>query len=179
MRPTRLLLLSMLLLVVGCTAEPQKAPPRPAPAPIPVRPVSPPPAPQPVPAPPSAEWQDMPLSDGTWSFSEQSLQASFGSSDPSFVVRCDPRTRQVQLLRPGVATGNTMVVRTSEMRRVLPLSISQDAAAAPYASLGAEDSLLDGIAFSRGRFSIELPGMPMLVIPSWPEPARVIEECRR
>src|SRR5688572_30711221 len=99
MIPRRLLLLSMLLLVAGCMAEPQKAPPRPAPAPMPVRPVPPPPAPQPVPAPPGAEWQDMPLSDGAWSFSEQSLQASFGASDPSFIVRCDPRARQVHLLR--------------------------------------------------------------------------------
>jgi hypothetical protein len=34
------------------------------------------------------------------------------------------------------------------------------------------------MVFSRGRFTVEVPGAPMLVIPAWPEPARVIEDCR-
>lgn len=178
MRAKRLLPLSIMLLLAGCAAEPPKPPPRPAPAPVPVRPMPPPPMPQPVPTPPSAEWQDLPLSAGDWSFSEQLVQASFGASDRSFIVRCDARGRQVHLLRPGITTGNTMIVRTSETRRVLPLLISQDAAT-PYVSLNADDPLLDNITFSRGRFSVELPGLPMLVMPSWPEPARVVEECRR
>jgi hypothetical protein len=44
--------------------------------------------------------------------------------------------------------------------------------------LQARDPLLDQIAFSRGRFTIEAPGAAMLVIPAWPEAARVIEDCR-
>jgi hypothetical protein len=71
-----------------------------------------------------------------------------------------------------------MTVRTSEAQKSLPISITTDASATPYASLNALDSLLDSIVFSRGRFTVEVPGLPMLVIPTWPEPARVVEECR-
>jgi len=38
--------------------------------------------------------------------------------------------------------------------------------------------LLDAIAFSRGRFSVEAAGTARLVIPAWPEAARVVEACR-
>ena len=168
-----------MLLLAGCAAEPAKPPPaQPKPAPLPIRPAPPPPS-LPAPAPTAVEWQDLPLSTGDWSFNQQLVQASFGAGEPGFIVRCDPRARQVLLLRPGVSTGNTMIVRTSETRRVLPLSITPDASATPYAGLNLDDPLLDGLAFSRGRFSVEVPGMPMLVIPSWPEPARVVEDCRR
>jgi hypothetical protein len=46
------------------------------------------------------------------------------------------------------------------------------------AALAANDPLLDAMVFSRGRFSIEVTGLPRLIIPTWPEPARVIEDCR-
>jgi hypothetical protein len=104
--------------------------------------------------------------------------ARFGTGEASFILRCDRQARQVRLVRPGTTTGNSMTVHTSEIVRTLPLSITNDGSAAPFASLGAEDPLLDAIALSRGRFSIEVPGLPMLVIPSWAEPTRVVEECR-
>ena len=40
------------------------------------------------------------------------------------------------------------------------------------------DPLLDQIAFSRGRFLVQAEGGPSLILPAWPEPARVIEDCR-
>jgi hypothetical protein len=43
----------------------------------------------------------------------------------------------------------------------------------------AGDAALDWIAFSRGRFVVAATGMPLLVLPAWPEPARVIEDCRK
>ena len=42
----------------------------------------------------------------------------------------------------------------------------------------ASDPGLDQIAFSRGRITIEQPGQPTLVLPTWAEPVRVIEDCR-
>jgi hypothetical protein len=45
--------------------------------------------------------------------------------------------------------------------------------------LGAQDSLLDAMGYSRGRFIVEQAGLPTLVIPAWPEIERVIEDCRR
>jgi hypothetical protein len=46
------------------------------------------------------------------------------------------------------------------------------------ATLPASDTLFDQIAFSRGRFLVRASGGGDLVLPSWPEPARLIEECR-
>ena len=46
------------------------------------------------------------------------------------------------------------------------------------AALPARDPLLDAIAFSRGRFAVEVAGLQTLYLPSWPEITRVIEDCR-
>jgi hypothetical protein len=46
------------------------------------------------------------------------------------------------------------------------------------ASLPAYDGLLDAMSFSRGRISVTVSGTPMLVVPAWPELARVVEDCR-
>lgn len=171
----KILPLAIALVLAGCAAEPPKPTPKPAPAPAP-----PPPVAQPVPAPSAPEWQDLPIAPGSWTYSDadQRPQASFSAGEVVFIIRCDLRNKQVQLLRPGVTTGNVMKVQTSEVTRAVALSVSTDASATPYVSLAAQDELLDAIAFSRGRFSIEVPGLPMLVLPAWPEPARVIEECR-
>lgn len=180
MRPRPCLpLLLVTLLLAGCAAERPMPAQRPAPVPAPVRPPPPPVSLRPSP-PPVLEWEALPLSQGSWAYQgEQRVEASFGASDPGFILRCDLQGRQIHMLRPGTTSGNVMTVRTTDTRRSLPLSITSDAAATPYVSLNAEDPLLDSIIFSRGRFSIEVPGMPMLVLPSWPEPARVVEECRR
>jgi len=42
----------------------------------------------------------------------------------------------------------------------------------------ANDQLLDAIAFSRGRFLVSGGTGPILAVPSWPEAARSIEDCR-
>jgi hypothetical protein len=84
------------------------------------------------------------------------------------VLRCLPATRQVVVQRTGAAPGARLVVRTSFGERPV-------AAGAP---LPAGDPLLDQMAFSRGRFTVAADGLPMLVIPVWPEPARTIEDCR-
>jgi len=49
---------------------------------------------------------------------------------------------------------------------------------ATTATLAASDPLLDEIVFSRGRFMVHVDGLPDLILPSWPEPAHVIEDCR-
>jgi hypothetical protein len=40
------------------------------------------------------------------------------------------------------------------------------------------DPLLDAIATSRARIGVTIGSGPALVIPAWPEVARVIEDCR-
>jgi hypothetical protein len=71
-----------------------------------------------------------------------------------------------------------MTVRTTSVARNLPLSVQTEPLAYVSGMVSANDPLLDAIAFSRGRFTVEVPGLPMLVLPAWPEPARVIEDCR-
>jgi len=46
------------------------------------------------------------------------------------------------------------------------------------AELEMMDGLLDAMAFSRGRIGMTISGQPPLVVPSWEEVARVVEDCR-
>jgi hypothetical protein len=152
--------------LAGCAAKPE-APPAPAPAP----PAPPAPAPvPPPPPPPPQDWRDIALTPGDWTYRAvpSGSAAVFGETAPLFTVRCATVARQVSLERPDAPAGTRLVVRTSFGERTI-------AAGTP---LAAADPLLDQMAFSRGRFTIAADGLPMLVIPSWPEPARAIEDCR-
>jgi hypothetical protein len=138
-------------------------------APVPVHvPPSPPPAP-PAPPPPQ-DWRDVALTPGDWSYAAEGAGsvARYGRGAPLFALRCNAAARQLVVERPDAAAGTRIVVRTSFGERAL----------AAGAALPAGDPLLDQIAFSRGRFTVAADGLPMLVIPSWPEPARAIEDCR-
>jgi hypothetical protein len=151
------------LAMAGCaTREP--APVAPAP-----RPEAAPPAPPPAPPPPQ-DWRDVALTPGDWVYRSEppGSAAQFGVGAPAFVLRCDAAARQVVLERSGAATGARMTVRTSFGERSIPAG----------SALPAADPFLDQIVFSRGRFTVAAEGLPMLVIPSWPEPARTIEDCR-
>lgn len=170
----RMLMPGCVAVAVGCA--PTSAPPPPEPRqPAAPRPVAPPPPP------PAANWQDMPLSPGTWVYSSQpaSSQALFGpaASEAAFIVRCDRQRRVVELSREGTSAG-PMTVRTSTGARNFQTSARTEPLAYVSTSVNPGDRFLDAIAFSRGRFTVEMPGAPMLVIPSWPEPARVVEDCR-
>jgi hypothetical protein len=46
------------------------------------------------------------------------------------------------------------------------------------ARIPTHDPLLDAMAFSKGRFAVEIGGLPTLYAPSWAEVTRVIEDCR-
>lgn len=172
------LLLGSALAVAGCAPR-REAPPLPEPQ----RPVpAPPPVQTPPPPPPQADWRDIPLSAGGWTYRDEG-QVSFAmfgpaNGEPGFIVRCDRSARQIRLSRKGSAAGGAMTVRTSYSARSFSLPVQ--AQALPYVSvtLPASDRFLDQIAFSRGRFTVEVPGLPMLVIPAWAEPARVVEDCR-
>lgn len=162
-------------LVLGGTAIVAGCASRPAPAPAPA-PASPPvvQAPAPPPAPPAAsDWQDAPLAPGDWSFGQDGgiSTARYGPAGaPTFVVRCEPG-RQVSLTRTDAAAATSLTLRTSSTARTLP-------ARGSMALVPASDPLLDAIVFSRGRFAVEVPGQAALIVPAWPEAARVVEDCR-
>ncbi|HEX2763240.1 MAG TPA: hypothetical protein VHM92_05265 [Allosphingosinicella sp.] len=154
------------MLLAGCAAK-TAAPARP-------EPVAPPPAPvQPAPAAPapSDDWRDLPPTPGDWTYRRTSAgsEARYGPSEeaPVFALACEAARRQVRLTRPGAA--GSLTLRTSYRDRAI--------GSAAQATVDANDALLDEIAFSRGRFVVEGVG-PRLVLPAWPEPARVIEDCR-
>jgi hypothetical protein len=137
------------------------------------------PRPEPVSAPPpaAADWQDAPLASGDWSYSGEgaSSSASYGETGrPLFVLRCEAG-RQLSLARPGIAGATNIVIRTTSAARSLAAGPRQGGLTA---LLPATDAFLDEIAFSRGRFTVEAAGAPMLVLPTWPEFARVVEDCR-
>jgi len=124
-----------------------------------------------------AGWADARLTPGRWTYSGGAASsAQFGSGvAPLFTVRCAARG-QIVLHRHGSAGGNALTIRTSNLMRTLPATARPDGTAA---TISANDPLLDAIAFSRGRFGVETSAAAQLVLPAWPEPARVVEDCRR
>lgn len=71
-----------------------------------------------------------------------------------------------------------MRIRTETTERLLTASPSSDGRPLLIVELGAQDRLLDAMAFSRGRFAVETGGLPTLYLPAWAEVTRVIEDCR-
>ena len=108
----------------------------------------------------------LPLTQGQWSYfpTEAGSMASF---DSAFSLRCDRATRTVTITRLG-AEPAVLTIATSSLTRTLPVG----------GRLLANDPLLDAIAFSRGRFLVAGGSGPILAVPSWPEAARSIEDCR-
>lgn len=161
------------ILLPSCV--PQVAPSSPpAPTPAPTA-TSPGPAPS-VPAQPASNWQDAPITPGNWQWGMTSQGSTATFAGGQFSMRCDAQRRAIILTRAGqTSTRTTMTITTDQGVRAVAAS---PVAGGIAASLSARDPLLDAMAFSRGRFAIEIPGTAPLYIPSWTEVSRVIEDCR-
>ena len=128
------------------------------------------------------------MTPGSWTYRPQASGgvALFGSpqGDALATFRCELSTRRVMVSRGGTAqmgttqAGATMSIRTSFGSAQWPASAEAAPVSQIIAARGASDQVLDQIAYSRGRFTIEVPGMTPLVLPPWAEIARVIEDCR-
>ena len=118
---------------------------------------------------------------GTWFYSPapDGSEAIFlnTSAQPQITIHCVRATRRVTIAKPATAAAPFLMVWTSSLVRSLPASFNPGNARLS-AELAAFDPLLDAIAFSRGRFAVSVSGAPALVLPAWPEPARVVEDCR-
>jgi hypothetical protein len=77
------------------------------------------------------------------------------------------------------AAGTSLTLRTSSTSRSLGAVAAGAGQPGIVATVSADDPLLDALAFSRGRFAVETAGAPTLIVPAWPELARVVEDCRR
>lgn len=178
MKSVRILIASGAMAVVaGCIPQPA---PQPAPEPEAPRVVTPPPPPASPPEP--EDWRDIPLTPGDWHYRQEAggSSALFGpdNGEASFIIRCDKGQRRIVLSHPGATSGNAMTIRTSFGERAFPVSVRTAPSPSVDTTLAPSDPFLDSMAFSRGRFTVAVPGTPMLVIPSWAEPSRVIEDCR-
>ncbi|ATY33618.1 hypothetical protein [Sphingomonas psychrotolerans] len=163
------------LSLTACVA-PSQPPIRPAP-PVAVPTPAPPPAPAPPPPPRSADWRDWPLTPGSWSWRPegQGSVAAFGRSaqSPELTLRCD--RGRILLSRYGSFSAPSLVVRTTSVARTLAVTPTTTGSTA---ELGARDTLIDAMGYSRGRFVVEGGGAPTLVVPAWAEILRVAEDCR-
>lgn len=165
-------------LLASC-ASPPPPPPRPTPRPQPTYT----PAPPPPQAQPARDWRDRLITPGDWRWSRSggASSARFGPGPGGALLefRCDRSANAVLLILGGAANGPTPVtVTTTSTARPLtgqPLAGTQDAL---VVALPARDPLLDAIVFSRGRFAVEARGFAPVYAPTWPEIARVVEDCR-
>ena len=128
------------------------------------------PPPARFPPPPPIDWRVAQLASGQWRYrtvtggSEAAWSDAAGKTQLSVI--CSLATRRVLLTRLGGGVPVTIFTTGTTRLLVSP-------------NLAATDPLLDQIAFSRGRFAVAAPGAVLLVVPSWAEPARAIEDCRR
>lgn len=117
---------------------------------------------------------------GSWSYRAIAGGSESAFSDSSarrLVIRCNRSSRTVSIVRTGVpAAAPTLTVWTSSAARSVPAR--WEASQVLTADVTARDPLLDAIAFSRGRFATAAAGAPMATLPTSPEAARVIEDCR-
>jgi hypothetical protein len=108
----------------------------------------------------------LPITPGAWSLvaTATGSEASYGAH---ISLRCDRAARTVTIARPAAPAASLTIV-TDSLTRALPAG----------GRLLANDPLLDAIAFSRGRFLVSGGSGPVLAVPTWPEAARAIEDCR-
>jgi hypothetical protein len=153
-----------------------------APPPAPVAPPAAPAPPVPAPAPPAEprlSWRDAAITPGAWQWSEAGGVSAARFADGLFEIRCERASGSIVLARRGTAAGPVAAtIATTTQRRTV---IAQPYAGPPQVlaiTLAAHDDLLDAMAFSRGRFAVEMAGVAPLYLPVWPEFSRVVEDCR-
>lgn len=127
----------------------------------------------------ATDWANAPLTPGGWVYhrtaSNARSRATFGPRGaPLFEVACTNHGN-IALFRHGAGAGS-ITVRTSATLKQMP---GNALPAGLSVSVPQDDAILDAMAFSRGRYAIEAPRVAALIVPAWPELARVIEDCRR
>ena len=173
--------LSPLLVLLGSCVGPAQRAPAPAPTPAPRPAPAPPPIAPATPAPVATEWHNRPTTPGTWTYRTEPTGsvASFGpgATAPHLAVRCDRATSRIAVVRMGTGQG-AMTLRTSYGAVLWPTTSVAAPQSQVQAVRAASDVTLDQIAYSRGKFAVEVQGLAPLILPAWAEVARVIEDCR-
>lgn len=168
---------ALVLLLAACVPPPTPAPPPPAPAPVATQAsVTPPPAPPVTGHADLMAAQPMP---GDWRWrtagGESFAEFADSSGQPRVRLTCAADRSVVLAVRNRHRPATTMLVRTEMMERQVAATEHDGWA---EARLPARDNLLDAIAFSRGRFGLEIDGGDALYVAPYPEITRVVEDCR-
>lgn len=173
-----------LALLGACAVVPPAPPLPPPPPPPPPQPAPSPPPPPPAVVAPEKPWDVAPLTAGDWRYEKQGRAsvASFGDLAGSRLaaLRCEPETRQLTLSIGGRAAASNVPVAIRTTSGILTWSGTAGGVGQPsvLVTRPASDPGFDWIAYSRGRISVEAPGLPRLILPVWAEISRVIEDCR-
>jgi hypothetical protein len=125
-----------------------------------------------------SNWRDAPQTPGDWSYANG--LATYGApGSPLLTLRCDRAGGAVELVRTGASTlAGPVIIHTETTERPVAGSAQRSDPASTLLRFNPTDPLLDAMAFSSGRFAVEVGGLPTLYVPSWPEVMRVIDDCR-
>ena len=179
MRAPYTALAAALALAACVPAPPQPTPvPTPAPTPAPVATRAPVQAPPPAPS-VFADWQDAPATPGDWVYRTAGPDSIADFRSPAggqiFQLICTADRDIMLAVIASVPNANAITIRTEHFDRALAADAMESSVAT---ILAPTDPLLDAMAFSKGRFAVEVAGGPQLFLPAWPEVMRVIEDCR-
>jgi hypothetical protein len=178
--------LAALLLAPACTGSrpaPVARPSAAAAASAPARaPTQLPPAVRALPAGTASGWADAPLSSGGWRYEGDGTvsRALFGDNPfrPAMVIACDRGQGRIGIAVRGTPPGPRRMEVLTETAQAALTAASEPAVEGVAAILAPADPLLDAMALSKGRFAVTVDGAGMLIVPSWAEVSRVIEDCR-
>jgi len=164
-----------LLSLAACVAPSPEPTPAPTPTPVATRaPITPP-----VAAPAFADWQDAPQTPGDWHYrvagadTIAEFRSPAGGQIAQLICTADRNVTLAVIAR--VPGANAITIRTEHSDRALR---AQTAETSVSTVINAADPLLAEMAFSKGRFAVQVPGGPQLFLPSWPEVVRVVDDCR-
>jgi hypothetical protein len=145
-----------MMAVSACSSA---VPPPRASQPQPVRSVATPPSGPAVAAPQVGSWTDWPITPGNWVYrqDDRGSIALFGLAgrDALVTIRCDTSRGRIYV---AASTGSSPAYIAAE---IVPT-----------------DSILDAVAYTRGRIALEAAGQQAIAIPVWSELPRVIDDCR-
>jgi hypothetical protein len=128
-----------------------------------------------------ADLTTTPTLPGEWTYGQSAdgSEAVYkdANATPQLWLLCTRVTREVSVARPAAAAASVINIWTSTTSQSLPATYN---AATGRVSISkyAFEPLFDAMAFSRGRIGVSVGTDAPVVVPSWEEVARVIEDCR-
>ncbi len=126
-----------------------------------------------------SDWRDAEVTPGDWTWRMTDGKSFAQFADGELTMACDTDSETIAILRKGsLAIAAPITIETSHGTYLLNGQPSDAGAPAVELVLDAHSPILDSMKFSRGHFAFETAGLPTLYVPSWPEIARVIEDCR-